>query len=425
MIPIRTNPPASAWRMLRASSLSVAFLLAAGCATEDKSVAHEVRELVDHGHFEEAVTKAAAASAAAPDDAALADLHRDASVAYMLEQGRRLTFEDKDEQAIAAFQGALAIDPTSKEAHDWLDKTDRKLALRHLNDALELHAKDQIPEALENYEQALVYMPADKDALIGRDLCQHILQHRQELGSSYFDEGVRALSDYWLEQARSRFSYSYKYRPDEERTHERKAQVEKLLAEQRMSTGDAFEKDHKYGAARNEYRIALLLDPSNEGARAAVDRVQNEMEVSGLLERAGMNVVRGQYDEASKLVEEAGAKTQEQHDQVEGKQATIREARLEKEYQGALVLEHDYRFEEAVKQYDDLLAKAQFYKDVIARRDTLQEYIRLAADLYGKAAAESAPDKKLDYLQQISVFWPEYKDVRAQIAKLEKPPQSS
>jgi hypothetical protein len=147
--------------------------------------------------------------------------------------------------------------------------------------------------------------------------------------------------------------------------------------------------------------------------------------VSALLDRAGMHVVRGQFDEASKLVDEAGAKTQEQHEEVEGELATIREARFEKEYGDALVLEHDYRFEEAVKQYDDLLSKAQFYKDVIARRDTLQEYIRLAADLYGKAAAETTPEKKLEFLRQIAVFWPEYKDLREQIAKLEKPPQSS
>ena len=258
MISKPVNTPSARSRALGliAVSMPVLFLItvlfAAGCASEERSVAQEVRTMVDHGQFEEAVRKSADASAAAPDDEALQDLHRDASVAYMLEQGRRLTFEDKDVEALAAIQSALEIDPNSKEARDWLDKTDRKLALRHLNDALEEHAKDQIKEALENYQQALVYMPADKDALIGRELCLNILKHREELGVNYFDEGVRALSDYWLEQARSRFSYSYKYRPGEDRTQDRKTQVEKLLSEQRMSTGEAFEKDHMYGAARND-----------------------------------------------------------------------------------------------------------------------------------------------------------------------------
>lgn len=402
---------------------SVALFLVAACATEKKTTAEDVRTLVDHGHYGQALDMAAQASADAPDDKALQDLHREASVAYLLEQGRRLTFDDKDEEAIVAMRSALEIDPQSKEVRDWLDKTNRKLALHHLNLALEEHAKDEIPQALGNYEQALVYMPGDKDALIGRELCQHILQHRLELGSNYFDEGVRALSDFWLEQAHSRFAYSHKYRPGEERTQGRKTQVEKLLADQRISTGETFEKHQMFGAARNEYRIAVLLDPSNDDARASVARVQNELDVGSLLDRAGMHVVRGQFEEASKLVEEAGAKTVEQHDEVEGALATIREGRFAKEYDDALVLEHDYRFEEAASKYDDLLSKTQFYKDVIARRDTLNEYIRLAADLYGKAAAETAPDKKLEYLNQIEVFWPEYKDVRAQIAELAKPAQ--
>jgi tetratricopeptide (TPR) repeat protein len=403
---------------------SLALFLVAGCAAEKKSVAHEVRTLVDHGHYSEAVEKAAKAAADAPGDQALQDLHREASLAYLLEQARRLTFDDHDEEALVVMRQALELDPQSKEVRDWLDKTNRKLALRHLHLALEEHAKDMIPEALGNYEKALVYMPADKDALIGRELCQHILQHREELGGTYFDQGVRALSDFWLEQARSRFAYSHKYRPGEERTQGRKTQVEQLLADQRMSTGEAFEKSKNFGAARNEYRIAALLDPSNEEARASVARVQTELDVGALLDRAGMNVVRGLFEEASKLVEEAGAKTVEQKDEVDGALATIREARFAKEYDDALVLEHDYRYEEAVQKYDDLLEKAQFYKDVIARRDTLNEYIRLAADLYAKAAAEKAPDKKLEYLNQIAVFWPEYKDVHAQIAELEKPAQS-
>jgi hypothetical protein len=71
-------------------------------------------------------------------------------------------------------------------------------------------------------------------------------------------------------------------------------------------------------------------------------------------------------------------------------------------------------------KYGELLEKAQFYKDVIARKDTLEQYMRLAAELYEKAAAETAPEKKLEYLQQIRVFWPEYKDVQVQIGELGK-----
>lgn len=416
-----TSFPVLATRFHRLGAAAATLLLLAACAAEQRSVKEDVRYLVDHGEFEKAVRESAAAAEAAPSDASLQDLHREASVAYILEQGRRLTFEDKDVEALAQFQLAVDTDPSSAEAKDWLEKTHRKLARKHLVAALELHAKDEIQPALENYEKALEYMPADKDALIGRDLCVRILERRAGLGRSYFDEGVRALSDYWLEQARSRFSYSHKYQPTDERTEDRKTQVEKLLASQRMSSGKAFEDDHDFGAARNEYRVALALDSSSEEARAAIERVQRELEVETLFERADMDVVRGQFDDAAKLVEEAGGKTRAQHDQVEGHLATLREARLEQDYRDALVLEHDFRFDEAIQKYGELLQKTQFYKDVIARKDTLEEYTRLAADLYAKAAAETDPAKKLGLLVQIRVFWPEYKDIRAQIEALSKP----
>jgi tetratricopeptide (TPR) repeat protein len=404
------------------SLLPVVLLVA--CAAQSRTVGQEVRSLVDHGRFEEGVQMAADAAAKDPGNPEMQELYRDATVAYLLEQGRRLTFEDKDEEALAFMQRALETNPDSEEAADWIEKTNKKLALKHLDIALEEHAKDEIQKALANYEKALQFMPADKDALIGRDICVRILQRREGLGKSYFDEGVRALSEYWLEQARSRFSYSHKYQPADARTTDRRVLVEKLLAAQRMSAGRAFEKAGRFGSARNEYRVAHALDQGNEEARAGLERVQRELDVRAVLDRAKMHIVRGDFDEASKLAEEAGEKTVAQKDKVEGMVASIREGRLERQYRDALVLEHDFRYEDAVGKYDELLEKAQFYKDVIARRDTLQEYMRLAAELYEKAAAEGSGEKKLEYLQQIRVFWPEYKDIQAQIAELEKTTQS-
>jgi hypothetical protein len=90
-------------------------------------------------------------------------------------------------------------------------------------------------------------------------------------------------------------------------------------------------------------------------------------------------------------------------------------------YRDALALERDWRYEEAAVRYDELLAEAQFYKDAIARRDTLNEYVRRAAELYEKAGAAATPEEQLMFLRQIELFWPEYKDVPVRIRALEKP----
>lgn len=401
--------------------LALGLVLAASCASTEESTSQRVRWLVDHGQFEDAVKKSAEASEKHPDDEGLKLLHRDATVAFLLEKGRRATFVDHDEDALAIFEEARRLDSTSPQVKDWLDKTNRKLANRWLDQALELHAKDEIEPALAAYEHALQYAPGDKDALVGRGMSLAILNHRDNLGKGYFTDGLHALADYWLEQARSRFAYARKYQPVDKRTAERKTQVETLLAIQRMTLGHKFEGERKFGAARTEYRLAALLDPTNQDAKAAMERCKNELEVSANLEKAGMLIMRGRFEEATKVVESAMAKTVAQKDLCEGKMASIREARFDKAYREAIALERDFRYEQAIEKYTELLAEAQFYKDVITRKDTLEEYVKLAGDLYAKAAAETTAAKKLDYLRQIRVFWPEYKDVAAQIKELEKP----
>ncbi|MBL8859079.1 MAG: hypothetical protein JNL28_11270 [Planctomycetes bacterium] len=409
----------------RPIALILALALPFGCATERRSVSEEVRSLVDHAEFEAAVKISAEAAARKPNDASLQELHRDASVAYLLEQGRRKTFDDQDEDALELFDRALTLNPDSKTAQSWRQKTTVKLSERWLHAALELHAKDEIDGALAAYETSLAYLPADKDSLTGRDLCVAILEHRAALGRSYFDDGLHALAAYWLQQARSRFSYSRKYRPEDTHTAQREEEVELLLAIERLSMGRRAESERQYGAALSEYRRALVLDPDSRDAAEGVERMRAEIEVTGLLARASMDIVRGKYDRATTLVEEAASKTKLQGDLCAGKFDAIREARLEKAYRAALALERDNRYDEAVAAYAELLKKAEFYKDVITRKDTLEEYLALANDLYARSQAASDPTEKLQLLQQIRVFWPGYKDIAGQIRALSQTPSDS
>jgi tetratricopeptide (TPR) repeat protein len=404
----------------------LALALAAGCSSQGeyvpKDVETQVRAMVDHGRYAEAVKLAADAAKASPKSEELQSLHREASIAYLLEQARRASFADRDEEALEHLDRAREIAPESRQIKDWTDRTRRKLAERWLWMALELHAKDQIDAALAAYESSLQYAPGDKDAITGRDLCLAILNHRAGLGRTYFDDGLHALAEYWLEQARSRFSYAKKYRPEDPKALQREEQVQQLLASERVSLGKRAEDARSFGAALAEYRQALALEPGNEAAKAGIERARLELDVAGLLARASMDIARGRYDRATELVEQATAKTGAQKDMCEGKLAAIREARLEKAYQGALALERDNRYEDAAAAYDEILAKADYYKDSITRRDTLQEYIKLASDLYAQAASATDTAAKLDLLQQIRSFWPDYKDIADQIRTLSEQP---
>jgi hypothetical protein len=401
--------------------LLLAAALAGGCAASAGRGADDVRWLVYHQRFDEALRVAAAAVERAPGDARAIELHRDATVAWHLEQGRRATFEDRDAEALDSFRAALEADPAAQVARDWLHKTQRKVALRELGRALTLHAEDQIPAAIERYDLALAADPDVPGAKEGRELAILLLRYRAGLGTRYFKEGLHAYSDYWLEYARSRFSYAEKYQRQDQRATDRRDEVQELLAIQRLATGRAHEAEGRFGAARGEYYMALLLDPDSVDAQQALERARRELGVTEKLKRARVEIVRGRPEKAQELAESALAETTEQRDFAEGVLAELRDARLEAVYRDALALERDWRFEEAVARYDELLLEAQFWKDAIARRGTLAEHVKRAAELYEEAGRAATRDEELQMLRQIELFWPEYRDVSTRIRALDRP----
>ncbi len=375
-----------------------------------------------HAQYERALELAQADAKAHPGDAAVQAMLKRAQVAALLEQGRRLTLEDDDVAALVVYQQALELDATSPELLDWIRKTERKLGDRWLQVALELHARGNLPGALDAYEQSLRYHPDFDLALGGMAQARKEIEHRELLGKSYFEGGVHALSDYWLERAKGLFAYSNKYKPGQEHTLDRTKQVNLLLAQQRQKVAQAYEQDGLFGAARSEYRMALALAPDDPPSKAALERCTKEVLAQRKLEDAKYQIMRGNFERAEKLIEDGLALTTAQTDKLEGARALIQEQRNERVYQEAFALERDQRFAEAIEKYGELLAQANYYKDTLARVDTLKGYVTLAEDLY-KQAGEATDDKaRLDFLRQIQVFWPEYRDVAKLVTELEQKP---
>ena len=410
-------------RMKTATILGACAALAAlaACAAPGGNGAHDVEDDVRHGRFEEAVRTASRLREQDPGNVRYEELHRDASVAWLLDHGRRLTFRDRDEEALESFLEAQTIDPESPQAAAWVDKTRRKLSRTWAERGLELHASGRLEEAIEAYERALHHLPGERSAVTG--LAEAVIQvnYRLGLGKAYFDEGLRAMAQYRLEQARSRFTYTQKYQPGDERAAARRGQVESLLAGQRLAVAVGLEGLGKFAAARNEYRLALALDPLLVEASEGSERCRDEARASVLLSEAKMEVRRGRLERAQALLDEGEVLTTRQKDLFEGARAGIEQTRLEAVYQRALTLERDFLFEDAVARYDELLGMAEFYKDALARRDTLKEYIRLASELYERAANAASDEERLGELRRIRVFWPEYRDVAEQVQRLERP----
>ncbi len=405
----------------RCRTALVALLgLAAACSSTGSSEGKEsVPWLVRHGHYEDAVKLAAERRDEDPNDQRAIDEHRMATAAWYMERGRRLAFANQNEEALQAFAEAKALAPEEPVVDTWILASRNRLADQWLDLGLEAHNSDDLEGAIADYEKALSFVPDHEPTreILARALLQQ--NYRRGMGAQYYDNGVRALDRYFLHEAHSLFSYVLKYEPKNDRAHERGDQTQELLAADRATMASDLEAQGEYAAARNEYRLALLLTPALAAAQEGLERMQREEQAAELLRESDRLGLQGHFDEAEQRLDQARELSERQAPEIDAHRTSLHDARLERLYEAARTLESDWRYEEAVAAYGKLLEREPFFRDAIARRDTLQSYVEQAAELYAKYEAAGSDAERLSALRQIAVFWPEYRDVKLRLAELE------
>ncbi|MBM3992077.1 MAG: hypothetical protein FJ298_13860 [Planctomycetes bacterium] len=411
ILPLRSTLPAL---VLAASTLE-------GCALTDPIESKgEVDLLVRRGEYARAVEVASDEVARRPSDPAARENWRLASVAFLLEQGRTLSFERKDTEALTKFEAACEIGPDVSQAIDWREAQLDKLANQWVLTAIDWHAKDELSRASECYEKALEYRPDDARAKngLGRVLVQ--LNHRRGMGEKYYLSGLEALSDYWLDQASHHFSATGKYDTDNARADRRRAQADTLRADERVLQASEFEAAGQYAAARNEYRLATLFDSAHPAGLEGLARMRLETQAAELLAESDRRIARRQFDLAIKALEQGEALTVCQREAFVAERERLHVARLQVDYEAARAMEVDHRFEAAISAYGAILEVAPqgFFLDAIARRDTLSDLVAKALAAYERAQLEPDPTAKRRLLEQVLLVYPEFRDAQSQLDSL-------
>jgi tetratricopeptide (TPR) repeat protein len=398
---------------------SLAFAAACQALAGGREEPKTVPELLRQGDYAEALERAERAHREAPGDARVEQEYRLASAAALLERGRRLLFEDRDEEALGLFLEAREIAPEQPAIADWIYNARQKLALYWYQQGMECQASADLERAREHLERSLEYLPGferSRAALL-RTLLQ--LNYRAGMGEEYYEQGVRNLHEHLLDEADFAFSASLKYEPDGERADERRQVTRAQLAEERVAIATGLEARGTFAAARNEYRMALLLDESNAAAREGYERAGREEQAAESLRDADWRTMRKEYDLARAALAEGRGLTEQQLEAFDAADHALEEAVLGDLYERAKLFESDQRYEEAVVAYNDLLARAPYFRDAIARRDVLEGFVTKASELYAQALAASDPAEQQKYLLQIDVFWPDYRDVEQRLAGLD------
>lgn len=399
--------------------LAPALLLAAGCASQaPRSATQTVGQLISERRFEEAVQRAAENVRANPDDPDADVTYRLATAALLMEQGRQAFYDDELHTAARFFDEAFEVAPEVPQTSQWKRKIHDEIADAKLNEAIRLHALEELEEAVLAYEEVIVNRPDDLRAQegLGRALLQ--INYRQGMGSEYYNEGVRDLNEYYLHEARAKFGYTGLYWGEQDKVERRAEQVSLLLADTRVTVAKNFERNQQFAAAKNEYRLALLLIPEHPRALDGFERCKQEALASELLRDAEMLIHKKEFGAARDVLAEGLVLTDQQQGDFEAMAARLEAARFQALYEKAVSLEADYQFEQAVEAYDRLIAEAQYYEDAISRRDTLLDFIAHAENLYTQAIAATDPAERLALFEEIEVIWPEYRDLQERLANL-------
>ena len=401
--------------------LGATLLLAACASTSVGEVQIEVEDKIEHGRYLAALEQAADFHEDNQGEQLARDLHVRARTAWLLNRGRSLTFEDNDDEALVVFRTVLEMSPDSEQAMQWVTKTENKLGTHWTHIGLEYHAADNLPAAMESYQKALTYLPDDVSAVAGLATARFLSDYREGVGKGYYTNGVRALSEYYLQQARNAFDKVLKYKEKDKQSTDRRDQVKVMLAEQRVHLAAELEQEGRFAAARHEFKMAIDLDSENKEAVIGQERNRKEAEAKVLRSGAEMQVLRGNYEKAREMLA-AGAELSEAQDELfEGALAGIESAIQEDMYVAALDLYKDGDYQGAIDGFDKLLEAADYYKDARTRRDNLAGDIVAASTRYELAAKAKTTEERLRYLREIEVFWTNYKDIQEQIHRLDKP----
>lgn len=394
-------------------------LALAACQTSEKGREQKVIEAARSGQFERAEEEARQLAEAHPGDAALQALYRDTRVAALLDRGRDQVFAEDFDGALRSFLAAIELAPGHPTVESWLVKTKKQLASRWLDEAAENTGPEKLDQAEAAYERVLEYEPDNPFAVEGLAHVLLLKNYRAGQSKTYFDDGLASFRELRLQNARRSFELSRHYR-DNDPAAARGEQVEKLLIDERMAQARTLEAEGHYFAARNEYRLVLLIDPTHAEGRAGFDRMDRETRATSALAQADMEIRRGELEEARETLAAAEVLTEAQREGLTQLETGIEEKRLLDLYQEARRLTEDYRYPEAVAMYAELLTLAPDYSDAAQRKRTIEEFIRMAEEFYASALAAKDDATAELYLRQIQeVVWPEYKDIVERLKAIE------
>ncbi|MEM7199569.1 MAG: hypothetical protein AAF628_04845 [Planctomycetota bacterium] len=346
---------------------------------------------------------------------------RVAELAYLIWQGQRMVFSDREQQALGYLGRALELAPDNLVARQWMAKAQEKLAVRATRRGDELRMAGDLQEALDAYHEASTLVPDLPAVAEGVRAIDQEVTRRVSRAQTHYIDGVRAHGEQLWGQAYYHMVNAVDKDPKHDRARERRDHVAERLVEQRYEATKDLAAARHYGAALKEYLAIQELEPELAGLADRITHMRVEVKVEGMVREAEMAVFKQDYSSAREKLEAALDMTVTEQVAISDLLVLVREYELEDRYGEAHVLELEDHLEDALGVFQEIAGIWSDFKDVQARISSLQASIDAATEAYalGEAAeGEGDIEAAIDAFGEVQLHYPGYRDTDAKLRTL-------
>ena len=359
----------------------------------------------------------------------LAQEHERLRREYMRDRAQSLIFRERQDEAVKLLDELESLDPGFRDLEELRYHAELKQAeaLAVAGDRLLSEREYQL--AMEKYLESHSISEDCGLATAGMERVKEELARMDEVAQRQFLQAVRKYPEFrhvevaWHAEAVIRNS------PDME--SERRVSAQRLRTEARaeraratFEQAEACAKIDKFGAALVLYRQVLEFDPEFEGAAAAIEQMDSELEALGLIESAQLVMRNGDFVKARALLDQAFEKSELSRGAISELMIESRRLEGQAEYRAARDFEVMGKKAEALSAFEALSAKwSEGFEDEAARADALRVDIEGAQSEWQDAVdAEAAGDleKALDHFINSARFYEKWRDAPAQIKRLKE-----
>lgn len=395
--------------------------MASGCRHQDTAIQRS-ETYARQGNAYQAYLEIAEARRRNGGDQELERLFWQRRLEYLLARGRELVFLEREVQAIASLEKALALDPQNRVARRWIQRAKQKLAKRAVKEGESQRSQGHLEKALLRFREALSYVPEHPGAVAGIETVNKFYRERYDEASEHYVKGSRARAEDLIKQSKYHHGIASDKDPSMQRAKEGKEEAARQLAKARYERAKAMEEKSYFGAALMEYEAVRKVLPEAEGLQERIAAMQREVKAERIRREAEMAMRKQDYDAAKKMLNEAYELTTAQRADISGLLLDNRRRRYEELYRKARDLELEYKFEAALEGYKAIdKAWSSGFLDVKARIETLKNAIEQAqASMAEGQKHEKAGDLKgaVELYEEALAIYPGYKGLDERVKEL-------